>query len=379
MHANLKPRVLLAALAVSAVGLLAAGCGAEDEIQTEANKEEKSLLQPELDALTAAGVPGAVLVVDDPEADPITVVSGVADIESGRPVRAADQFRIGSLTKPYVAVVVMQLAEEGTLSLDDTVEQWLPGLIPKGKQITVRDLLGHRSGLVEYEEDPRVLAPYLKGDFGYHWEPQELIGISTQHPPSAAPGTKVVYSNTNYTVLGLLVEEATGRSLATELDERIFAPLGLEATSFAEGTELEAPYARGYLAGGKELLDVTGISPSHYWAAGNLVSTAGDVARFYEALMEGELLEEDSMEEMTSYVEEESSLERGLGVAHGEYECGAWTGHDGSVPGYLALARNLDSGRQVVVLTNSVTRGDTIGRPAAEKALAEVVDSASCR
>src|SRR4051794_30478244 len=210
MHANLnKPRVLLAALAVSTVGLLSAGCAAEDEIQTEANKEEKSLLQPELDALTAAGVPGAVLVVDDPEADPITVVSGVADTESGKPVRADDRFRIGSLTKPYVAVVVMQLAEEGTLSLDDTVEEWLPGLVPKGNQITVRDLLGHRSGLFEYEEDPRVLAPYLKGDFGYRWEPQELIAISTEHPPSAAPGTKVVYSNTNYTVLGLLVEAAS--------------------------------------------------------------------------------------------------------------------------------------------------------------------------
>jgi D-alanyl-D-alanine carboxypeptidase len=379
MNAYLKPRVLLAALAVTAVGLLAAGCGAEDEIQTEANKEERSLLQPELDALTAAGVPGAVLVVDDPQADPITVVSGVADTESGRPVRAEDRFRIGSLTKPYVAVVVLQLAEEGTVSLDDTVEKWLPGLVPDGKQITVRDLLGHRSGLVEYEEDPRVLAPYLKGDFGYRWEPEELIRISTEHPPTAEPGTKVVYSNTNYTVLGLLVEAATDRSLAAELGERIITPLGLEATTFAVDGKLEAPYARGYLAGGKQLLDVTEISPSHYWAAGNLVSTAGDVARFYEALMEGELLDGNSMEEMTTFVEEAPGIERGLGVAHGDNECGTWTGHDGSVPGYDAVARNLDSGRQVVVLTNSVTKGDTIGSPAAQKALAEVVESASCR
>ena len=379
MQRNLKPRVLLATLAVATVGLLAAGCAAEDEIQTEANKEEKSLLQPELDALTAAGVPGAVLVVDDPQSDPITVVSGVADTESGRPVQADDQFRIGSVTKPYVAVVVMQLAEEGVVSLDDTVEKWLPGLVPNGEQITVRDLLGHRSGLFEYEEDPRVLAPYVKGDFAYSWEPEELVRISTEHPQTAPPGTKVVYSNTNYTVLGLLVEAATDRSLASELDERIFSPLELEATSFAESGELKAPYAHGYLAGGKQLLDVTKISPTHYWAAGNLVSTAGDVARFYEALMEGELLDEDSMEEMTAFIEETPDVERGLGVARGDNECGTWTGHDGSVPGYLGLARNLDSGRQVVVLTNSVTRGDAIGSPAAQKALAEVVESASCR
>jgi len=372
-------QLALVVMLAAAVGLLATGCGAEDEIQTEANKEEKRLLQPELDALTAAGVPGAVLVVDDPQADPITVVSGVADTESGRPVSADDRFRIGSLTKPYVAVVVMQLAEEGTISLDDTVEEWLPGLLPNGNEITVEDLLGHRSGLFEYEEDPRVLAPYLKGDFGYTWQPEELVGISTEHPPTAAPGTKVVYSNTNYTVLGLLVETATEHSLAAELGQRIITPLGLEATTFAVDGKPEAPYARGYLAGGKQLLDVTEVSPSHYWAAGNLVSTAGDVARFYEALMEGELLDGSSMEAMTSYVEEVPGVERGLGVAHGDTECGTWTGHDGAVPGYDAIARNLDSGRQVVVVTNSVTKGDAIGTPAAEKAFAEVVESASCR
>lgn len=379
MHANHTLRALFALAAVTAVGLFAAGCSAEEEIQAEANKEERSLLQPELDALTAAGVPGAVLVVDDPQSDPITVVSGVADTESGRPIRADDRLRIGSLTKPYVAAVVLQLDEEGVLSLDDSVERLLPKLLPNGDEITVRDLLGHRSGLYEYEEDPRVLAPYLRGDYDYTWEPRELIRIATQHEPTAEPGTKVVYSNTNYTVLGLLVEAATDHSLRSELEERIFAPLGLEQTSFAEDGELEAPYAHGYLAGGKQLLDVTAISPSHYWAAGNIVATAGDVARFYEALMEGELLDEDSMEAMTTFVDEAPGLSRGLGPAHGETECGTWTGHDGSVPGYDAVARNLDSGRQVVLLMNSVTMGDQIGGPAAQKALAEVAESAACR
>ena len=172
MHAKFNTRIpLLAALAI-VLGLFAAGCSAEDEIQAEANKEEASLLQPELDALVAAGVPGAVLVVDDPEADPIVLVSGVADVEGDRPLRAEDRFRIGSLTKSYVATVVLQLAEEGKLSLDDSVAKWLPGLLPNGGEITVRDLLGHRSGLFEYEEDPRVLKPYLAGDFDYAWKPR---------------------------------------------------------------------------------------------------------------------------------------------------------------------------------------------------------------
>lgn len=379
MHAKINTRHLFL-VALLAIGvLLITGCAAEDEIQKEANKEEARLLQPELDALVTAGVPGAVLVVDDPEADPITVVSGVADTESGRPMRGDDRFRIGSLTKPYVATVVMQLAEEDVLSLDDSVEKWAPGLLPNGEEIAVRDLLGHRSGLYEYEEDPRVLKPYLKGDFGYRWEPEKLIRISTEHPPTAAPGTDVVYSNTNYTVLGLIVEAATGETLAAELDRRIFSPLELDETSFAEDGVIEAPYSRGYLAQGKRLIDVTEISPSHYWAAGNIVSTGSDVARFYEALLDGELVDEDSMDAMTEFVDESPGIERGLGPARGETECGTWVGHDGSVPGYDAVARHTDSDRQIVLLTNSVTIGDEVGSPAAQKAMSAVIESAACR
>ncbi|HEV7615062.1 MAG TPA: serine hydrolase domain-containing protein [Solirubrobacterales bacterium] len=379
MHAKFNPRVLLLTALVVVVGLFAGGCSAEDEIQAEANKEEASLLQPELDRLVAAGVPGAVLVVDDPQADPIVVSSGVADIESKRPIEADDRFRIGSLTKSYVAAVVLQLDEEGALSLDDSVEKWLPGLLPNGEEIDVRELLGHRTGLFEYEEDPRVLQPYLKGDYGYVWQPRQLIAIANDHKPTAEPGTKVVYSNTNYTVAGLLVEAATGKSLRSELEQRLFAPLGLDATSFVEDAQMEAPHSRGYLGGGKQLLDVTAISPSHYWAAGNIVSTAGEVARFNEALFDGELLSEDSMDELTTFAAEAPGLERGLGIARGETECGSWEGHDGSVPGYDAFARHTDSDRQIVLLMNTVTMGDQVGSPAAQKALGELAESAACR
>jgi D-alanyl-D-alanine carboxypeptidase len=376
---NITLRALSIVAITAVAGLLAVGCSAEDEIQAAANREEASLLQTELDALVAAGVPGAVLVVDDPQASPILLAAGVSDIESRRAMRIRDRFRIGSLTKSYVATVVLQLDEEGKLSLEDSVEQWLPGLVPNGDEITVRQLLGHRSGLFEYEEDPRVLKPYLAGDYAYRWEPEELVRIAVSHGPVAEPGTKVVYSNTNYTVLGLLVEAATNRTLGAELEQRIFAPLDLGDTSFDEDGAIDAPYSHGYLAGGRELLDVTAVSPSHYWAAGNIVSTADEVMRFNEALFEGELLSEDSMNEMTTLVEEEPGLERGLGIAHGDTSCGTWDGHDGSVPGYDAVARNLDSGRQVVLLMNSVTMGDAIGSPAAQQALAELADSAACR
>ena len=134
------------------------------------------------------------------------------------------------------------------------------------------------------------------------------------------------------------------------MEERIFQPLGLDATSFVEDGRLEPPYSRGYLGGGKELLDVTAISPSHYWAAGNIVAPANEVMRFYEALFNGELLSDDSMEEMESFAAEAPGLERGLGLARGETRCGSWEGHDGSVPGYDAVARHTDSNRQIVLL-----------------------------
>jgi D-alanyl-D-alanine carboxypeptidase len=389
MHAHhdssercIRPGLILRAVAAAAILVIAvggAGCSAEDTVQDAANDVESDLLQDQVDAVTEAGVPGAVLWVKDPNADPILISSGVADIKSKTPIDVEDAFRIGSVTKPYVAALVLQLADEGELSLEDSVESILPGLLPNGEQITVGDLLGHRSGLFEYESDPRVLKPYLAGDFGYEWEPEELIAISVDHGSQAKPGTKVVYSNTDYTVLGLIIEEVTGNELGDELAVRILDPLDLDDTSFAAGTQIVAPHAAGYLAGEGPLQDVTGVSPTHYWAAGNLVSTASDVARFYGALLGGEVVSDDSLEAMKEVVQEEPGLDRGLGFAHGKVSCGEWYGHDGAVPGYNTAVRMMDSGRQMVFLTNAVGLDDTLGNPKAQKAASELVDSALCR
>lgn len=378
-HVSLVLRVLAAAIATFALAVLSAGCSAEDEIEAAANDIESDLLQDQLDAVTEAGVPGGVLWVKDPGNDAILISSGVADIETKAPISVDDAFRIGSVTKPYVAALVLQLVDENALRLDDSVESVLPGLLPNGEQITVGDLLGHRSGLFEYEEDPRVVKPYLAGDYGYEWAPEELIEIAVSHGPTAKPGTDVGYSNTNYTVLGLIVEEVTGNSLGEELETRIFTPLELGETSFATGTEIEAQHANGYLAGQGPLQDVTGVSPTHYWAAGNIVSTAPDVARFYEALLGGEVVSDDSLAAMRTVVEEEPGLDRGLGFAHGEASCGEWYGHDGAVPGYNSTVRVMESGRQMVLMFNAVGLDDTLGNPKAQDAAIDLIDSALCR
>jgi D-alanyl-D-alanine carboxypeptidase len=368
-----------AAAALVALTALGAGCSAEDEIATAANDVESDLLQDQLDDVVEAGVPGVVLFVKDPGTEPIVLAEGLADIEAKTPMAVDDGFRIGSVTKPYVATVVLQLVDEGLIALDDPVETVLPGLLPNGDEITVKDLLGHRSGLFEYLDDPRVIKPYLAGDYGYEWTPEDLVEVAVGHGSQAEPGTEVGYSNTNYTVLGMLIEAVTDNTLGDELEARIFEPLGLDETSFATSTKIAGPHAHGYLAGEGPLQDVTGVSPSHYWGAGNIVSPATDVARFYDALLGGELLSQESLEAMKTVVEEEPDLERGLGLAHGSESCGDWYGHDGAVPGYLSAVRMMDSGRQVVLLVNSVGLDDSAGSPKAQASVVELLDSALCR
>ena len=147
------------------------------------------------------------------------------------------------------------------------------------------------SGIADFETDPRYLKPYLSGDFGYYWAPRQLVKMAVSHPPLFPPGvTKhTSYSNTNYVLLGLVVEAATGNSIGAELRNRIFRPLHLDGTSYPTTKPgLPSPYAHGYIVVGKPpATDVTGLSPSLSPASGAIVSTAEDVADFYRALLSG--------------------------------------------------------------------------------------------
>jgi D-alanyl-D-alanine carboxypeptidase len=197
-------------------------------------------LQKDVDALVAAGVPGAILVVRKGDRT-VRLASGLADVARKRPMHPADHFRIASLTKSYVAAVVLELVANRKLSLEDSVEQRLPGVVPNGDKITIRQLLNHTSGLFDFAADPRVLKPYLKGNFGFHWAPRKLVQIGVSHKPLFAPGARYGYSNTDYIVLGLIVEAVTGNSLGTELSGRIFRPLRLHATTFPTTLRIASP------------------------------------------------------------------------------------------------------------------------------------------
>src|SRR5262249_19201622 len=161
-------------------------------------------------------------------------------------------------TKTFVAAIVLQLVGEGRLSIADTVERWLPGVVPGGERITLRQLLNHTSGLFDYAEDNtfgRQLAHPKKV-----WSPRQLIRIATAHPPLFAPGARWSYSNTGYILLGLIVEQATGNPLGSELRRRIFAPLRLRSTSFDTKPQIAGQHAHGYTKGKSGLTDVSAVS-----------------------------------------------------------------------------------------------------------------------
>ena len=334
-------------------------------------------LQQALDALVAAGVPGALALVRVGDRT-IRLASGYGNLAPRTPMRATDRFRIGSATKPFVAAVVLQLVGERKLSLADTVEHWLPGVVPNGERITVRQLLNHTSGLFEYLEDKRVLGGWPNRIPTRVWTPRELVAIAVSHPPLFAPGTRWSYSNTNYFLLGLIVQAVTKEPLETELRERVFAPLGLRKTSFDTTTRIAGRYAHGYeRVGGRPLRDIGEISPSLYWAAGAVVSTADDLVRFFDELLSGRLLRPNLLEAMRTTVPVSPFQQYGLGVYRSRIPCrGPFWGHGGGMPGYSTEAlRRQDGRRQFVLFFNT---GDEQLSARAQQAQSRALELAYC-
>jgi D-alanyl-D-alanine carboxypeptidase len=319
---------------------------------------DPAVLQEQLDRVVEAGTPGVVGLVRTGERT-WQGASGLGDLRAKRPARAGDRFRVGSVTKSFVATLVLQLVGEGRLGLDDNLERWLPGLVPGGEKITVRQLLNHTSGLYNYTDD-RPEPPR-------RFRPRELVAIATGHKPLFAPGTRFSYSNTNYILAGMLVERVAGGTLADQLQRRILQPLGLDDTQLPTTQRaLGGPHARGYAPPDKDwqlsdgparLVDVTEMDTSWGWAAGAMVSTTADLARFYQALLGGQLLPPELLKQMRTTVDASQlghGARYGLGLEVLRLGCGMelW-GHGGSLEGYQTTAFSTpDADRQLVMATN---------------------------
>lgn len=299
--------------------------------------------------------------------------AGVGDIERATPVPFDGYFRMGSNTKTFVAVVVLQLVGERKLSLDDTVESWLPGIVTgngnDGRRITVRHLLQHTSGIYNYTKDIAALGSYeqyLAHRFD-HYDAADLVALAMKHEPGFAPGVRWDYSNTNYILAGMLIEKVTGRPWAAEVRSRILQPLGLRRTTApGDWPFLPAPHANGYQqwAPGGALTDTTHFNPSVAGAAGNLVTTPTDLARFWQALQRGQLLPPRQMAQMHDTVLADTfqdflpGVRYGLGIMYIPNRCGGYWAHGGDVPGTSTANAVSGDGRRVAVLSLTTQLAD---------------------
>ncbi|QKV98080.1 beta-lactamase family protein [Streptomyces sp. NA02950] len=291
--------------------------------------------------------------------------AGVADTATGERARPGQRFRIASNTKAFVATVLLQLEGEGRLSLDDSVERWLPGMVRgngnDGAAITVRQLLNHTSGIYDPTTEPEFFAPYLEdGDRDHIITPREVIARAVGHPPEFAPGRGWSYSNTNYLLAGLVIEAVTQHSAPAEIHRRILAPLGLTRTSFpVTDPGIRGPHLHGYDLEGR---DLTRFSPSYDWTAGAMISTVDDLARFHRALFGGALLRPAQQRELRTPVSFPDAPAYGLGVQRMELPCGtgkdadpvtAWE-TDGGGPGFTSVALTTADGKRQLVLAATV-------------------------
>jgi len=271
----------------------------------EVTKQVKALADSSVELKQTPGVIALVRMGDNVR----VVTAGVANIERKQPPTAAHRFPIASITKSMVAAVVMQLVQDRELSLDDTVEDWLPGVLRSGQKITVEHLLSHRSGLPEYLADEGFSEAFRSGPL----QPREFVRLIAAQLLEFEPGTASAYSNTNYIVLGLIIEAVTGDTLAANLESRIFQPSGMSASSLGPDPTSPGPMIHGYSRG----KDVTrGRIVEHGWADGGVVSTVEDVSRFYRALFSGRIVQPDLVKEMTSDLSTIEAFAYGLGIAN---------------------------------------------------------------
>jgi D-alanyl-D-alanine carboxypeptidase len=312
-------------------------------------------LQKECQRLVEAGFPGVLVYCEDANGASQFYTAGFADLTTRQQMTPDHHYRIGSTTKTFTAVVLLQLLTEGKITLQDTLAMWLPDLpIPNASSLTIEHLLRMRSGLFDFEDDPSLL-----GDLDAHRRPytlMEVLHLSIKHPARSLPGAKYEYCNTNFCLLELIIERITGHTLAIELQQRIFDPVGMTDSIYPgeEDLTLPEPYIRGYERnpdGWEEC--------SHVFFGrgdGALISTAPDLARFFRALLfERTLLPDDLLQQMMTVFPEQppASQMYGLGLMGDPLSSGIVWGHSGGGFGYLDLPYiQCETGRFVVFIMN---------------------------
>ncbi len=322
-------------------------------------------------------IPGAVVLISSPDQGAWTGTFGTRTWGATEPMQATDHFRIGSNTKTMTSTVILQLAQEGKLSLDDPISKYIPN-VPGGDQITIANLSEMRSGLYSYSFDT-TFNNTLDQEPQKNWTPQELVDIAFSHPVNGPPGQEFDYSNTNIVLLGMVIEKLTGMTASQAFDERIFKPLGLKDTSLPEAwdSSIPEPHPQGYsfgsntstiqtyalsaddqtraLAGTLLPNNETMANPSWAYTAGGAISTVEDMKTYVEAMVDGGLLDAAMQKTRMDSIQSSgagSTAGYGLGIAKFD----KLYGHDGQIPGYMTfMGHDPDSGLTIVIATNLAT------------------------
>lgn len=350
----MKSFILKKGTALTLTGAILVGALAIPSFENVHAVNKRTSIEQVIDkAADAKNIPGVIVTVKNGEAS-WAYASGEGNIERNHKVDADSAFRIGSTTKTFVATVVLQLAGEKKLSLDDTVEKWLPGLIKgngyDGSKITIRQLLNHTSGIADY------LTPDLKEKLienpSENYTAEQLISRALQLEPVKGWS----YSNTNMVIVGLIIQKVTGESYAEQIQKRIINPLSLKETVLP-GSSMDIPKknARGYLNTGDKLVDITLFNPSFANASGEMISTGEDMTTFFRALLGGKLLTPEMQKEMVTHTVDTPLGKYGLGIHATKLPDGTevW-GHGGGIPGFTNFAGGTKDGQHVISININV-------------------------
>jgi len=345
-------------------------------------------------------VPGTMVLLRTPQGN-FDVAVGTTELGTKTPPTADTHFRIASNTKTMTAALIVLLAQDGKLKFSDPVSAYVPD-VPNGENITIANLLKMRSGLYGYTADPDLSAA-MDADLGKVWTPQDVLAIAFRHPPQFAPDTSYEYSNTNYTLLGLIAEKVGGRPLAQQFGDRLFGPVSLRQTSLpaADDTTMPAPFSHGYMYGGSYFaladdpypadmqaaakagtlkpIDYTNQNSSYATAAGGAISTADDLATWMKALVSGKVFDADYQKQwLTSLQAEDPAApdgqKYGYGVSYQRFgPNAAMYYHGGELPGFNSfMGYDPDNDVTLVIWTNLTLSPD--GKTTAQAMLAPVLD-----
>lgn len=317
--------------------------------------DRTSVLQTVLEAgfaeLEAPGISATVILPDGK-----LWTGTVGQAAEGVPVSSDMVFEVGSITKLYTAATVLLLADKGLVELDGSLDQWVPEF-PESDHLTVRQLLQHTSGIYNVHDDPEFM-PQLFMDPTRRWQVEEIL--ERVREPYFPPGQGWHYSNTNYLLLGLVIERASGQPVSAAMRELLFEPLGLGHTWFAAEESIPGPRAHAYMdfTGDDIANDITAMMPdtafmTTHFTAGAIMASSADVARFVRALFTGQLLSAAMQIELLSFVDRPDGKQYGLGVLREQFDEIVVIGHRGNSIGFSAVAWHApEMGISVSILAN---------------------------